>query len=246
MPLLHHRLLYVFFVIAFGHAMASSPHAAASSPHAAGGTTSPQETERWKQAERVLANAPKPEAVRAHYVQTRTSVLLNEPVRSEGRFIAADGVARWSLNTPVLLEMRVDADRMRIYYVADRVVEVYPVTGYALPIAQGRPDLKNLSKNFHLRRVTQDKKLWSMHFEAREAMRSSMLSLVVDFDSAAGVIVSATTTDAAGDLTHIALKDIDTTDPIDADELALNVPADARVVYPAGTGTAGDDGTVSP
>ena len=196
----------------------------------------PAEAQRWAQLDALLAKSPKPESIRATFVQKRTSLLLDKPVVSEGRFIAAGKVARLSLTQPAPLEMRFDDKRMHIYYPKDNVLEVYNVPQNSIAQTTGRPDAKRLAKDFKLTKISTDKAsgLVTLTLEPKGDLTKHIQSLTLGFDPKLGLITAATTVDAAGDETAMALTDIKPGAKVEDAELELDVPDDARVEHPEG------------
>ena len=194
------------------------------------------EAKRWAQLDALLKKSPKPKSIRAAFVQQRTSLLLDKPVVSKGRFVAAEKVARLSLTKPAPVEMRFDDKFMKIYYPKDNVLEVYNVPSNGIALTTGRPDTKRLAKAFTLRGLTTDKKsgLVTLALKPKGNMRKQLKSLALGFDPKLGLIVSAASVDTAGDKTTIAIKDIKPGAKVDPSELKLDVPDNARVEYPEG------------
>lgn len=191
-----------------------------------------QEATRWEQLAKAIKTSPAPKTVRASFVQTRTSLLLNEPVKSEGIFLSDGEVTRWSLGKPEGVEVRTDAKQMQIYYVADNVLEVYPIPEQGLPMPNQRPDLDRLKKGFTLASFEEDEQQARIRLQARGEMSKHLQSIDLQFDMSRGVMTSVTTIDPAGDTTQMSLKDIEIDKKIEADELTLNVPDNARVQRP--------------
>lgn len=202
----------------------------------AGNADQAEQAKRWAQLEKLIEQSPKPKTVRAEFEQVRTSLLLDEPVVSKGRFVSAGDVCRWSLGKPAAMEVRTDSKRMQIYYRDDNVLEVYPIPEQGLPLASQRPDLERLAKNFDLRVLKQDEAEVQITLEARGEMREHLISLDLLFDREAGTVKRVTTVDPAGDKTVMSLKAIETDEKIEPDELKLKVPENARVVKPAEQG----------
>lgn len=196
------------------------------------------EAQRWAQLKALIEASPKPESARATFVQERTSLLLDEPIKSEGRFVASGKVSRVSLGRPASIEMRIDDKRIKIYYPDDNVLEDYPLPEQGLPLATGRPDLDRLAQDFTLTAIDADQEgeVWTLSLQAKGKLRKHMQSVSLGFDTKLGLVVKAATVDAAGDRTVMSLKDVEPGAEVTDDELALDVPDDAEVVRPAGGG----------
>jgi len=192
-----------------------------------------EEAELWQRLAAAIEKSPTPKTVRASFNQTRTSLLLSEPVKSKGVFLSNGVVSRWSLGEPEGVEVRTDAEQMQIYYVSDNLLEVYPIPEQGLPMPNQRPDLQRLKKNFHLEMFESQDQHIRVRFKARGDMRKHIKSLALQFDSARGVLTRVTTFDPAGDTTQMSLEKIEIDEKITPDELKLNVPDDARVERPA-------------
>eukprot|EP00752_Nemacystus_decipiens_P015802 g14112.t1 len=192
-------------------------------------------TNRWEQLTELLEQSPKPESVRAVFTQKRTSLLLDEPVVSQGRFVAKGKTARLSLTKPAPVEMRFDEKRMQIYYPGDNVLEVYRVPPNSFTMTAGRPDPETLAKDFRLSDLTTDRDSGkvTLKLEPKGAARKHMQLLTLGFDPKLGLIVSATSIDAAGDQTVMQLTEAQMDQEVEDEEIALDVPDDARLLFKA-------------
>jgi outer membrane lipoprotein-sorting protein len=191
-----------------------------------------QEAQRWEQLAEAIEKSPAPKTIRASFAQIRTSLLLSEPVKSEGVFLSDGEVTRWSLGKPEGVEVRTDAKQMQIYYVADNVLEIYPIPEQGLPMPSHRPDLKRLKKGFVLSSFQEKEQQATIRLQARGEMSKHLKSIALRFDMSRGVMTSVTTVDPAGDTTQMTLQDVEIDKQIKADELTLDVPDDARVQRP--------------
>ncbi|MGB0766538.1 MAG: LolA family protein [Phycisphaeraceae bacterium] len=193
------------------------------------------ESERWERLAKVLETSPTPKTVRGTFEQVRTSLLLSEPITSEGSFISAGAVSRWSLGKPDSIEVRLDAESMRIYYAEDNVLEIYPVTEQSIPALNQRPDLERLASDFRLVGIDIDERVVSIELVAKGKMRKHLQALRLVYDANKGVLRQLVTTDPAGDTTRMTLTNIVIDEPIEEQALDLEVPDDARVERPADT-----------
>ena len=196
----------------------------------------PPEKKRWEQLTEILAQSPKPESVRAGFIQKRTSLLLDKPVVSQGRFVAKGQAARLSLTTPSPVEMRFDDKLMQIYYPDDNVLEVYRIPPKSIAITAGRPDPKSLAIDFKLSDliVDKDSNMATLKLEPKGAARKHMQRLTLVFNARLGLIISAKSIDTAGDQTDMSLSEVKTNAKVKDSEIMLDVPDDARVEYPEG------------
>lgn len=194
------------------------------------------EAERWNQLGQILDQSPKPESVRAVFTQKRTSLLLDEPVVSRGRLVAKGETARLSLVEPSPVEMRFYSAQMHIYYPDDNVLEVYRIPPNGMAMTTGRPDPEALARDFRLADLSTDPRSGrvTLALEPRESVREHMQSLTLGFDPMLGLIVSASSTDAAGDRTDMEFSQVRINQTVADTEMALDVPDDARVEYPEG------------
>ncbi|MEM1445046.1 MAG: outer membrane lipoprotein carrier protein LolA [Planctomycetota bacterium] len=201
------------------------------------------ESTRWQELTRLLEASPSPTSVTATFTQQRTSLLLDEPVVSEGRFVAKAKTARLSLVTPEPLEMRFDDASMQIYFPSDNVVEHYRIPREGIAYAAGRPDPDRLAQDFTLIELSQDPtgRLFTIGLEPNEALSEHLRSLTMEFDLRLGLIVGTSMIDAAGDRTDMALSKIQTDLEIADAELHLSVPEDAEHVYPEGVPSPAED-----
>ena len=203
----------------------------------------PAEADRWTQLTTLVDQAPQPESARATFVQERISLLLDEPVRSEGQFFASGKIARLSLTKPEPIEMRFDDQRMQIYYPRDNVLEIYRIPDNSLAYTTGRPDPETLAQNFTLSELnpTNQSHIITLVLTPKGGLTQHLQSLHIRFDTELGLIVGATSVDTAGDQTTMALTDIQTNVEVDESQLLLNVPDDAQVEQPEGIPTETDD-----
>lgn len=193
-------------------------------------------SEQWQELARLLEGSPRPESVKAVFTQERVSLLLDEPVRSAGTFVAKGSTARLSLTKPEPVEMRFDPAAMQIYFPDDHLVEHYPIPRAGLAYVTGRLEADRLAADFHLLALDRDETdaVLTLRLEPREDLREHLRSLTMRFDVVCGLVVGVQMVDVAGDITDMALTEIQTDVEVSDADVSLRLPDDVVHVYPAG------------
>lgn len=181
----------------------------------------------------------------ARFEQRKHSVLLRRPLVSRGRVLVKGETLLWMTREPVESRIRVDETDARVYYPDQNLLEIYDL-GADLRFLAGSPvpRMASLREQFDIRETDadgmDDEVVRRDHLlivalsprDERLAERIERIRLVLDED--AGVMRLFEVTDPQGDRTTIVFKDIRTNTGLTEDDIALDVPPDARVTRPFG------------
>lgn len=215
---------------------ACASHAADAAPR--------KDAPRWAQLQAFVAKLPKITALRAKFRQERASALLAEPAVSTGTFVARGMRSKWDTRGDNPSVMAVDAGdgrhpgSMRVWYPAQKTLEVYPLDArFAAAMAGPSPDLALLKEHFSLDVLAQDAQKHTLTLEMAplaEGLRAHVAKVVAVMDTRTGCLCSLATVDSDGESTTAAFGEVEVNPEVKDAELRLEIPADAKVVYPAG------------
>ncbi len=182
----------------------------------------------------------------ASFVQEKQSPLLRDPLVTRGTLKARSAAMLWDTAGPSPTRMSVDADRLRILYVEQNVLEEYPVRGnVAAMTASPLPRLAALRESFAIEADHGDglpapggaaDTLALRLTPANDEMREHVDTVRVLLDAARGVVLVFEITDPDGEVTTMRFGDIQTNVGLSDADLRMDVPADAEVVRPLGGG----------
>ena len=199
---------------------------------------------RWAQLQAVVAKLPKITSLRAKFKQERTSALLAEPAVSTGTFVARGVQSKWDTQGDNPSVMMVDAGdgkragSMRVYYPAQKTLEIYPLDArFAAAMAGPSPDLKLLQEHFTLDALKEDAKTHALTLELapiQADLKAHVSKVIAVMDATTGCLQSLATIDANDESTTASFSEVEVNPKIDEAQLRLEVPADTKEVWPAG------------
>ena len=181
----------------------------------------------------------------AGFVQEKRSPLLRDPLVTRGTLRARPAAMLWDARGATPTRMSVDADRLRILYVEQNVVEEYPVQGnVAAMTASPLPRLAALRKSFAIEAddgAGLDPPAGVETLALRLTPTADELLDHVDavrvlLDAGRGVVLVFEVTDPDGEVTTMRFGDIETNVGLVDADLRLDAPANAKVVRPLGGG----------
>ena len=202
---------------------------------AAAPATRPADPQLWAEMKQIDAAAGRAAAVTADFYQEKFTPLMKRPLVSTGRVVARGPVSLWTTAAPRPSVMRVTADRIRIYYPDQAVVESYPVQGQlGALVASPLPRLDVLAKFFTFDRLPNpDPAALAVRLTpATDDLRQHVRRVDVTLDRATGAIRRAETTDADGDRTVLTFDHADLRAPVADGDLELRFPPNTRQVEP--------------
>jgi len=171
----------------------------------------------------------------ATFVQTKSSPLLKEPLRSSGTVKVRGERVLWETTAPRRTSMAIDRSEIRIFYPDQRVVEVYELDDTLRRItASPLPRLGAVIEQFDIsrspeRRGDAEGSLAVDLVPRGEALRSRIAAVRVLIDRRSAVATLVAMTDADGEETMIRFQDARINQSLNENELNLVVPDGTRV-----------------
>ena len=209
-------------------------------PCGASSTSSPAEAALWAKLAEIDSRAAKIRTLAAAFEQQKFTALLRKPLVSLGRVRVSGSVMRWDTEKPEPLVMLIDPREARIYYPAQKAMEIYPLDARLGELAASPlPRLQVLRARFGFEQVQPsalDKSADPARFIALKltptdpALLEHVKEVRVLLDVEQAYIVAAEVTDSDGDRTVLSFKDLHVNE--DVGDLALRVPPDTRVSHP--------------
>ena len=140
--------------------------------------------------EAVDAKAARLRHLTAHFEQAKASPLLRAPLVSTGTLRATPAVMLWLTEAPSPTRMRIDGQSLALFYVDEKVLEIYPIDAKLAALAANPlPRLKPLREQFEISLATDE-----------ETDRSAKGADAAAFDAAGadGANIGAEDIDATG------------------------------------------------
>ena len=185
------------------------------------------------------------EDLTASFVQAKQSPLLRDPLVTRGILKARPAAMLWDSQGQTPTRMSVDANLLRILYVDQNVLEEYPVRGnVAAMTASPLPRLAALRESFEIEGdagaglgAPEGGDTLALRLTpTNDEMLEHVDQVRVLLDAARGVVLVFEVTDPDGEVTTMRFADIETNVGLTDADLAMDAPADAKVVRPLGDG----------
>lgn len=182
--------------------------------------------------------------LRADFEQRRHTSLLKRPLVSKGVVLTKGERVRWDTATPRLSSLVIGGGEIRMYYPADKLVEVYPVgegfkdlAGAPLPrmsVMQERFDISPLAAS-EMGAVGADSAVMAVLLAPKSTeLQRHIRSVKVLLNTVSGVATRVVITDPEGEETEILFSNIRLNSGVKDTEVQLNLPDDVRVSRPLG------------
>jgi outer membrane lipoprotein-sorting protein len=199
-----------------------------------------------KRLEAVDAAMGKVTDLRADFEQRRHTALLKKPLVSKGVVLTKGDKVRWDTATPRASSMVISPSEIKLYYPADKLVEVYPVgEGFKDLAGAPLPRLSVLRARFEIAPLgvkelggdEGDKNLVAVVLTPKsEEMRKHVVSVKVLIDSSKPAATKVVMSDSEGEETEILFSSVKLNSGVKDDELVLKLPEGVRVSKPLGEG----------
>lgn len=188
--------------------------------------------------------------LRADFEQRRRTPLLKKPLVSKGVVLTKGEWVRWDTASPRASSLVIGGGEIRMYYPADKLVEVYAVgDGFADLAGAPLPRLRKLKERFDLSPLRSSQMgaddanadLVAVRLSPRSAeLRKHVASVSVLLDAVRGVATKVVMVDPDGEVTEIVFTNVRTNSGVKDEELVLKLADDVRVSRPLPSGkTAG-------
>lgn len=202
--------------------------------------TAPVDDALWARLREIDSRAGRIQSLSAHFEQKKFTALLRKPLVSTGTIRIKGPVMRWDSDKPEPSVLLVGQHEVKMYYPAEKIVEVYPLDQRMGELAASPlPRLDVLRKKFAFEQI-QAKELDAGADPARfialrltpteASLREHVREVRVLLDVRGAYIVAAEMVDSDGDRTSLAFKDVKPN--ADVPDLALVVPAGTKVTHP--------------
>ena len=176
--------------------------------------------------------------LKAKFKQVKHSDLLRKPLTSSGIVRMLEDRVRWDTELPSTSILMASSEGVRIYYPDLRVVEIYPLSDRLKQLA-GSPvfRLSELSRHFTIQsdlEVSESGELSLDLVPSDESLGKHLRSIRLDVHVDTGIVRRAEVLNADDERTEITFEGIRINSPMDASDIELRVPDDARTVHPLG------------
>ena len=176
--------------------------------------------------------------LKAKFKQVKHSDLLRKPLTSSGIVRMLEDRVRWDTELPSTSVLMASSEGVRIYYPDLRVVEIYPLSDRLKQLA-GSPvfRLSELSRHFTIQsdlEVSESGELSLDLVPSDESLGKHLRSIHLDVHVDTGIVRRAEVLNADDERTEIIFEGIRINSPMDASDIELRVPDDARTVHPLG------------
>jgi outer membrane lipoprotein-sorting protein len=175
----------------------------------------------------------------AKFEQQKHTAMLRKPIVSSGVIKARGAVMLWETQKPDATVMRVDEKSLQLFYVKQKILEVYPIEGKLGALAANpMPRLKTLREYFSI--AADNDKLENepagtiaLRLTPLDAgMKQHVDNVRVRIDPERGLVSLFELTDPDGERTTIRFTDYKVNAGLDEKSLALDPPAGTQVVHP--------------
>jgi hypothetical protein len=219
-----------------------SPFARAAEPAGPGDAPAGVDKDFWKQLVEIDARGAEVKDLTANFKRENFTALMKRPLVSTGTIKIRGGAALWDTVEPASV-MRVDQREMRMYYVEQKVVEVYAIGQKMGPLAASPfPRLALIKPHFSFERGAVEGLLpagvdASKYVAVRmrpldDEMRKHIDEVTVLLEIATGLVLRAQTIDPDGDRVVLTFSDMKVNTGLAARDLEMKVPEGVRVVHP--------------
>jgi outer membrane lipoprotein-sorting protein len=208
----------------------------------AGPTTQPgaPDPALWSKLTQIDARAAKIQSLSADFVQQKFTTLLTRPLVSSGTVKIRGTLIRWDTVKPEQSTLLLEPHEARIYYPAQKALEVYPLDQRMAELAASPlPRLDVLKKTFSFRELAAgeleknadpSKYLALSLIPTDGALRQHVQEVRVLLNVPGGYLVKGELTDGDGDRTFLAFSKVHLN--ADVGDLSLTVPPGTRVSRP--------------
>ncbi len=194
----------------------------------------------WTKLTEIDARAQKITSLSADFEQKKFTALLRKPLVSAGHVYVKGSIMRWDTQRPEQTVMLVSDKDFRLYYPAQKTVEVYPLDRKVAELAASPlPRLGVLKERFSFLQIpvaemdpkADAEKCIAMKLTPlQEELREHVQEVRVLLDVAAAHIVQAELTDADGDRTVIRFSNVQVN--ADVGDLDLKLPPGTKITRP--------------
>ena len=184
--------------------------------------------------------------LRANFEQRRHTPLLKKPLISKGTVLTKGNQVRWDTEVPRPSSLLIDDESIRMYYPADKLLEIYPVgEGFKDLGGAPLPRLADLRTRYDISRISptelgasaDDPNLIALLLTpTNESLKQHVASVKVLLDESQTAATRVIMTDSEGDQTELIFSNIRLNAGVRDDEVHFKVPPGVRESRPLGGG----------
>jgi outer membrane lipoprotein-sorting protein len=196
----------------------------------------------WQRMLAIDAKAGQIQDLVADFEQKKFTAMLKKPLVSSGQVLVRGSRMLWESRAPEPGALQIDDREARIYYPAEKAIEVYAVEARLSQLAASPvPRLDVLTRHFTFKplaaaemgeKATTEDTFAVEMTPIDAAMRGHIDRVRVLLDAARGLIVRLEMTDADGDRTLIAFSNVRTNVGVSDEQLTIDAPGDVKVTRP--------------
>ena len=203
-----------------------------------------------KRLEEIDAAMGKVADLRAEFEQRKHTPLLKKPLVSKGTVATKGDKVRWDTASPRASSMLIGDGEIRMYYPADKLLEVYPVgDGFKDLASSPLPRLSSLKNQFDLAPLAlkeiganeRDANLVAVRMTPKhDELKKHVVLVKVLIDASKPAALKVVTKDPEGEETEILFSGVRLNSGVKDEEMTLKLPDGVRVSRPLGGGEKGD------
>ena len=203
-------------------------------------TTGPADAALWAKLTEIDSRAGRIQSLSADFEQQKFTALLRKPLVSTGHVRVKGSTMRWDMLEPAPGVLFIDEREARVYYPAQKTLEVYPLDKRLGELAASPlPRLAVLRERFSFEQIRSSdlgqpndpKRFVALRLVPTDASLGEHVKQVrVLLDVRATHILKAEVTDSDGDRTVLSFSNVQLN--ADVGELALAVPPGTAVTHP--------------
>jgi outer membrane lipoprotein-sorting protein len=195
----------------------------------------------WNRMLQIDARAGKIETLIADFRQQKFTSMLKKPLVSSGKVFVRGSSMLWDTQKPEPTTLAITPTEARIYYPAQKVIEVYQVREKLGSLAASPvPRLSVLNQHFSFEPIpleqfgeTDDARFFAVRMTPLDAeMREHVQDVRVLLDARRGLIMRLEMGDPDGDRTVITFLDVQINAPLKDGDLVLHPPPDVKITRP--------------
>ena len=233
-----HRVAVAFLVITPILLAADAPPAPPPAP-----TSRPADVDpaAWQRMLDIDARAAKFEDLTADFEQQKFTAMLKKPLVSAGVVAVRGSAMLWETRKPEPSLLQIDPKEVRIYYPAQKTIEVYQVQQKLGQLAASPvPRLAVLREHFSFTPIAvlelgerDDTQFFAVRMQPTDKELSEHVEEVrVLLDAQRGLIVRLEMRDSDGDRTLISFANVKTNVGLRDGDLRIAAPADVKITRP--------------
>jgi outer membrane lipoprotein-sorting protein len=195
----------------------------------------------WQRMLEIDSRAGKITDLVADFEQQKFTAMLKKPLVSSGRVYVRGSAMLWDTRKPEPNQLQITDREVRIYYPAQKTIEVYQVQQKLGQLAASPlPRLSVLQQHFTFEPIPvtemgekDDTSFFAVRMTPSEAeLREHIEQVRVLLDVNRGLIVRLEMRDSDGDRTLVTFSNVKTNVGLSDEQLKISAPADVKVTRP--------------